>query len=76
MNAESFDRPKRIYHLSETSDGSTDGSCGDFLEEADTLQEMFPLVCSIEVSISIIFDLSLQEGIFRLNTALRWRVGM
>lgn len=49
ISAEGFDRPKRIHHLSETSDGSTDGSCGDFLEEVDTLQEMFPLVCSIEV---------------------------
>ncbi|XP_031331374.1 CUE domain-containing protein 2-A isoform X1 [Photinus pyralis] len=49
ITSESFDRPKRIYHLSETSDGSTDGSCGDFLEEVDTLQEMFPSVCSIEI---------------------------
>ncbi|KAK4878363.1 hypothetical protein RN001_010869 [Aquatica leii] len=49
ISSEGFDRPKRIHHLSETSDGSTDGSCGDFLEEVDTLQEMFPLVCAIEI---------------------------
>lgn len=49
ISSENFDTPRRVHHLSETSDGSTDGSCSDFLEEVDALQEMFPEVCSIEV---------------------------
>ncbi|CAG9861643.1 unnamed protein product [Phyllotreta striolata] len=44
------DAPKRVHKLSEMSDGgSTDGSCCEFSDEMDILQEMFPTVCSIEV---------------------------
>jgi hypothetical protein len=51
-NRDSFDLPKRVHRLSEMSDGgSTDSSCCDFLDEIDVLQEMFPHVCSIEVSL-------------------------
>lgn len=47
---DNFELPKRVHKLSEMSDGgSTDGSCCDFLDEIDILQEMFPTVCSIEV---------------------------
>lgn len=49
-NIEETDLPKRVHKLSEMSDsGSTDSSCCDFTEEIDILQEMFPLVCLIEV---------------------------
>ncbi|KAJ8958442.1 hypothetical protein NQ318_002229 [Aromia moschata] len=45
-----IDLPKRIHKLSEMSDGgSTDSSCCDFSDEMDVLQEMFPMVCTIEV---------------------------
>lgn len=41
---------KRVQHLSETSDGSTDSSnCDLFIEECDTLQEMFPESTFIEI---------------------------
>ncbi|GJQ85058.1 hypothetical protein Trydic_g3720 [Trypoxylus dichotomus] len=48
-NSESVDPPKRIHKISEMSDGSTDSSCSDYLEEIDTLQEMFPHVCTLEI---------------------------
>lgn len=57
-----IDLPKRVHKLSEMSDGgSTDSSCCDFLDEIDILQEMFPTVCSIEVSFfhrSVDFDIT------------------
>lgn len=40
---------KRIQHLSETSDGSTDSNCDLFLEDCDRLQEMFPESTSMEI---------------------------
>lgn len=50
-SGDKFEVPKRTQKLSEMSDGgSTDSSCCDFLDEIDILQEMFPHVCSIEVS--------------------------
>lgn len=50
-NSETFEPPKRVHKLSEMSDGgSTDSSCCDFPDEMDVLQEMFPTVCSIEVT--------------------------
>ncbi|KAK9754019.1 CUE domain [Popillia japonica] len=49
-NSESVDPPKRIHKISEVSDGgSTDSSCSDYIEEIDTLQEMFPHVCTLEI---------------------------
>ena len=43
--------PKRVQHLSETSDcGSTDSSnCDLYIDECDALQEMFPESSLIEV---------------------------
>lgn len=42
--------PKRVQHLSETSDaGSTDSNCDLFAEECEVLQEMFPESSLIEV---------------------------
>ncbi|XP_018328078.1 CUE domain-containing protein 2 [Agrilus planipennis] len=49
INSENYDRPRRMHHLSENSDGSTDGSVCDFSDEIDNLQEMFPHVCSLEI---------------------------
>lgn len=40
---------RRIQHLSETSDGSTDSATDLFLEECDRLQEMFPECTSMEI---------------------------
>lgn len=40
---------RRIQHLSETSDGSTDSNCDLFLEECDRLQEIFPESTSMEI---------------------------
>lgn len=40
--------------------GSTDSSCCDFPDEMDILQEMFPTVCTIEVSFT---DNTFQENV-------------
>lgn len=48
--------PKRVQHLSETSDaGSTDSSnCDLFAEECEVLQEMFPESSLIEVGLVLV----------------------
>lgn len=48
-NSDTFEPPKRVHKISERSDGSNDSSCCDFIEEIDTLQEMFSHVCTLEI---------------------------
>ncbi|XP_017780896.1 PREDICTED: CUE domain-containing protein 2 [Nicrophorus vespilloides] len=48
-NSESCEEPKRVHKISEVSDGGSDSSFCDFTEEIDTLQDMFPHVCALEI---------------------------
>ena len=57
-STESNGHIKRIQHLSETSDGSTDSNCDLFLEEYDRLQEIFPESTSMEIK----YCLSIANG--------------
>ncbi|XP_065172231.1 CUE domain-containing protein 2 [Atheta coriaria] len=48
-DVEDAELPKRVHKISEVSDGGSDSSFGDFAEEIDSLQDMFPHVYALEI---------------------------